>query len=109
MAIYSNDARQRINKVVKYVESNILDNRVQPGQVYSHGETVYWGKLDAALAYNGTATVSIWSDDWTSDTGDNITDVDAPPTMTSGTITSGSFVRIRQRPDGVWYVDMAPC
>jgi len=73
------------------------------------GGGLYWGKLDGALAYDGTATVSVWEDDWTADTTENIEGVKPPPTMASGTITSGSWVRIRRRPDGIWYVDMAPC
>ncbi|MFA5262236.1 MAG: hypothetical protein WC378_00315 [Opitutaceae bacterium] len=79
------------------------------GLVISGGDLVKWGKLDDALAYNGTQTVSIWSDDWSEDTGEDIEGVKAPPTMTTGSIASGSWVRIRRRPDGVWYADMAPC
>jgi hypothetical protein len=70
-----------------------------------------WGKLDAALDYDETSgvAVSVWSDDWSSDTGINLSGVLPPPTMTTGTIASGSWVRVVQRADGVWYVDMAPC
>jgi hypothetical protein len=70
------------------------------------------GKLDADLAYSETTgvTVSIWSDDWSEDTTENITGVLPPPWMTANTtITSGSWVRIVKRPDGVWYVDSAAC
>ena len=77
----------------------------------SGGDAVRWGKLDGDLAYNGTATVSLWTDDWSADTTENVTGVKPPPTMTAGTIasTGTTWVRIRRRPDGVWYVDMAPC
>ncbi|HUT88308.1 MAG TPA: hypothetical protein VMY37_02325 [Thermoguttaceae bacterium] len=69
-----------------------------------------WGKLDDALAYNGTATVSIWSDDLSEDTGVDVEGVKPPPSMTAsgvGPIASDSWVRIRRRADGVWYVDHA--
>jgi hypothetical protein len=105
----SQGALPNTNDVVAYVRDN-------SGLAYavvgaSGGTSSVWGKLDADLAYNESSgvTVSIWNNTWTADTGDNITGVLPPPTMESGTIPSGSWVRITQRGDGTWYVDMAPC
>ena len=83
------------------------DHRAK-GQILSTAGEVKWGKLDGTLVTTGTQTVSVWSDDWSAPTGDTIEDVTAPPYNTA-TIASGAWVRIRRRPDGVWYVDMAPC
>jgi hypothetical protein len=73
--------------------------------------THVWGKLDADLDYDetGGVAVSIWNSTWTADTSQNITGVLPPPTMTEGTIPSGSWVRVAFRDDGTPYVDMAPC
>lgn len=69
-----------------------------------------WGILDDSLVYTGdTATVSIYDEDWTTDTGVNLAGVLPPPTMASGTIAVSSKVRLKRRRDGAWYVDLAPC
>jgi hypothetical protein len=71
------------------------------------GNRVHWGKLDGALAYNGSATCSIWEDDPLADSGRNVT-VYAPPLLASGSLASGSWVKI-ERIAGKWYVTGAPC
>lgn len=67
-----------------------------------------YGKMDESLTGTGTATMSIWDEDWTHDTGDN-TEVYLPPWATAGTVASTSWVHAIQRGDGGWVLDGAPC
>ena len=81
------------------------------GRGWVEGQASVWGKLDGALAYDETTgvTVSVWSADWSEDTGDDIENVLPPPTMEEGSIDISSWVRVTWRADGTPYVDMAPC
>ena len=67
------------------------------------GVPMHWGTLDAALDYDDTTGVAV-----TLDVGGTQEGVLPPPTMTEGTITSGSHVLIALI-DGSWYVILAPC
>jgi hypothetical protein len=90
-----------------------------------------WGKLDDELGWGipGTgsgsspgeetspgdlqwmpsATMSIWSTDWSEDTGEDITVVIPPdfPSTGDAYIPAGAWVRAVKRADGVYYVDHA--
>ena len=73
-----------------------------------------WGKLDADLEYDDsvgvTVSVWVWDDDTSAmvDSTTDITPVFPPLTMESGTIDSGSWVRVESI-GGRLYVTMAPC
>jgi hypothetical protein len=74
--------------------------------------TRIFGKNDAAVAYSDTTgrTVSVWKHDWSADlTGQDLTLVLPPPTMTTGTILITSFVGVWVRNDGRYVMDLAPC
>ncbi len=58
---------------------------------------------------NPGVTVSIWSDDWTYDTGFDVVGVLPPPWAMPGIIPAGSWVRVKIRRDGRPYADAAPC
>ena len=89
-----------------YVKTSLTANGVR----YAKEAGVYWGKLDAALAYDETTgvAVSIWTDHALSDSGHNITNVLPPPLMASGELASGSWVKIEFINER-WYVTGAPC
>lgn len=74
--------------------------------ILDSGAKAKFGKLDAALAFNGTATVSVYSDPST-DTGVNITGVKPLPTLTSGTIPSGAWVELKKW-GASWYAFPLP-
>lgn len=98
-----------------------LDTGDVPGEVYAqtgltaHGTRCaeaaspwHWAKLDGALAFDGTATASVWDGAPLADTTDNLT-VYPPPVLTSGSIASGTWVRIDLHRNGRWYVIIAEC
>jgi len=85
---------------------------VRMPKVFQPQPECLWGKLDATLTATNTingVTFSIWSDNWSEDTGKKIERVLPPPTMISGSLAANLLVRIRRRSDGRWYVDMARC
>ena len=79
-------------------------------RIVGHGAVHVWGKLESILTRGGTATFSVWKggygyEMWSEDSGIDLT-VKAPPSMKTGSIPIGEWVRVNRAGN---YVDMAGC